>query len=89
MGNDLINKSVIKRLPFRLIVDASVTIYFTENANVCWKFLKIQQTGKQIYAFIGHLTITNHIDGLVQACNNSIINALELLQSCTKSSISN
>ena len=25
-------------------------------------------------------------DGLVQDCNNSIANALELLQSCTKSS---
>ena len=25
-----------------------------------------------------------HIDGLVQDCSNSIANALELLQSCTK-----
>ena len=29
----------------------------------------------------------NHIDGLVQDCSNSIANALELLQSCTKPSI--
>ena len=28
-----------------------------------------------------------YIDGLVQDCSNSIANALELLQSCTKSSI--
>ena len=29
-----------------------------------------------------------HVDGLVQDCSNSIANALELLQSCTKSSVS-
>ena len=29
----------------------------------------------------------NYIDGLVQDCGNSIANALELLQSCTKPSI--
>ena len=29
-----------------------------------------------------------HINGLVQDCSNSIANALELLQSCTKLSIS-
>ena len=28
-----------------------------------------------------------HIDGLLQDCSNSIANALELLQSCTKPSI--
>ena len=28
-----------------------------------------------------------YIDGLVQDCSNSIANALELLQSCTKLSI--
>ena len=28
-----------------------------------------------------------HFDGLVQDCSNSIANALELLQSCTKPSI--
>ena len=31
---------------------------------------------------------TNHIDGLVLDCSNSIANAPELLQSCTKLSIS-
>ena len=39
-----------------------------------------------------HLTylieMLNHIDGLVQDCSNSIANALELLQPCTKPSIS-
>ena len=30
---------------------------------------------------------TFHIDGLVQHCTNSIANAVELLQSCAKSSI--
>ena len=34
-------------------------------------------------------TTTDHIDGLVQDCSNSIANALELLQSCAKPSISN
>ena len=29
---------------------------------------------------------TDEIDGLVQDCSNSIANALELLQSCTKPS---
>ena len=28
-----------------------------------------------------------HIDGLVQDCSNFIVNALELLQSCTRPSI--
>ena len=31
--------------------------------------------------------MTSCIDGLVQDCNNSIANALELLQSCTKPSV--
>ena len=32
--------------------------------------------------------LTYHLDGLMQDCSNSIANALELLQSCTKPSIS-
>ena len=32
-------------------------------------------------------TGSDYIDGLVQDCGNSIANALELLQSCTKPSI--
>ena len=32
--------------------------------------------------------VNQHIDGLVQDCSNSIANALELLQSCTKLLIS-
>ena len=31
--------------------------------------------------------MAEYIDGLVQDCSNSIANALELLQSCTKPSI--
>ena len=41
-----------------------------------------------IYMF--HLSLSHYIDyidGLVQDCSNSIANALELLQSCTKLSI--
>ena len=33
------------------------------------------------------MTGTYHVDGLVQDCSNSIANALELLQSCTKPSM--
>ena len=33
-----------------------------------------------------HVTVPN-TDGLVQDCSNSIANAMELLQSCTKPSI--
>ena len=36
---------------------------------------------------IGNLQYEYHIDGLVQACSNSIADALELLQSCAKPSI--
>ena len=32
--------------------------------------------------------IEHRIDGLAQACNNSIANALQLLQSCAKPSVS-
>ena len=35
----------------------------------------------------GTSTPVGHIDGLVQDCSNSIADALELLQSCTKPSI--
>ena len=31
--------------------------------------------------------VITHIDGFVQDCSNSIANALELLQSCTKPSM--
>ena len=39
---------------------------------------------------VAHVTIWvswKYLDGLVQDCSNSIANALELLQSCTKPSI--
>ena len=44
------------------------------------------------YASIPNATVIitpsqDNIDGLVQDCSNSIANALELLQSCTKPSI--
>ena len=35
----------------------------------------------------GKLIHLSHIDGLVQDCSNSIVSALDLLQSCTKPSI--
>ena len=36
---------------------------------------------------LGASKVEDHMDGLVQICSNSIANALELLQSCTKPSI--
>ena len=33
------------------------------------------------------MTMNSHIDGLVQDCSNSSVQAMELLQSCTKPSI--
>ena len=49
------------------------------NLNYDWIVNKIgSSTGLILYA---------HIDGLVQDCSNSIANALELLQSCIKSSM--
>ena len=35
------------------------------------------------------LAPNHHIDGLVQDCSNSVVNALELLQSCSEPSIWN
>ena len=40
-----------------------------------------------IVAFLKWKRYQTHLDGLVQDCSNSIYNALELLQSCTKPSI--
>ena len=34
-----------------------------------------------------HDIVLKYIDGLAQDCSNSIVNALELLQSCAKPSI--
>ena len=39
-------------------------------------------------SFVTNYVYIHHIDGLVQDWSNSIANALELLQSCTKPSIS-
>ena len=39
-------------------------------------------------AFVSAVVHADNIDGLVQDCSNFIANALELLQSCTKPSIS-
>ena len=42
-----------------------------------------------LYPIVRILYISpSYMDGLVQGCSNSIVNALELLQSCTKPSIS-
>ena len=52
-----------------------------------WEFpapvVSTSHYSKQFY----YITM-DYIDGLVQDCSNSIANALELLQSCTKPSIS-
>ena len=39
---------------------------------------------KMVYMITVSLTVSSHIHGLAQDCSNSIANALELLQSCTK-----
>ena len=43
--------------------------------------------GQQVKIILSLQVQFLHIDGLMQDCNNSIANALELLQSCTKPSI--
>ena len=40
-----------------------------------------------LYCFTHRAFQNQNVDGLVQDCNNSIANALELLQSCTKLSM--
>ena len=49
------------------------------------------QLGNNIITPVNSLNILtkHHIDGLAEDCSNSIANALELLQSCTKPSIVN
>ena len=56
--------------------------------DVCYSLRKIVN----VYDITSRRNVTmspcpTYIDGLVQDCNNSIANALELLQSCTKPSI--
>ena len=50
--------------------------------------LEIRYTSSRIYSMI-LLSFACHIEGLVQDRSNSIANALEILQSCSKASISN
>ena len=38
------------------------------------------------YKIFTQFKLSNEVDGFMQDCSNSIANALELLQSCTKSS---
>ena len=45
-------------------------------------------TEKQTTLFWWYYSVKDDIDGWAQDCSNSIANALELLQSCTKPSIS-
>ena len=52
---------------------------------VLFVLLKIRMEQQQIFGKFPNLEFI--IDGLVQDCSNSIANALELLQSCTKPSI--
>ena len=42
---------------------------------------------EHILGYINYIKNITHVNGLVQNCSNSIANALELLQSCTKPSI--
>ena len=42
---------------------------------------------RKMFPFDDFIILWNNIDGLAQDCRNSIANALELLQSCTKPSI--
>ena len=58
----------------RANTDAKLSI-----ANIVWKRL--------FYTSECEIDIIVHSDGLVQECSNSIANALELLQSCAKTSI--
>ena len=41
-------------------------------------------TWTNINLILWHYVLWHHIDGLLQGCSNSIANALELLQSCSK-----
>ena len=54
--------------------------HFTSNTNVI--------TAKQGTECLSVVWLYNHIDGTVQDCSISIANAMEILQSCTKPSIS-
>ena len=57
-----------------------VVAHYTVNCPVKWDvFLDINRLSN---------SRIQHVDGLVQNCSNSIANALELLQSCTKPSMS-
>ena len=47
----------------------------------------IMSVSSCIFASVAKCLLKAYIDGLVQDCSNCIANALELLQSCTKSSI--
>ena len=44
----------------------------------------VEQTIHRIYDQQRYFALPSYVDGLVQDCRNSIANALELLQSCTK-----
>ena len=56
-------------------------------SNKAWTIREWQRQQIETRTQITHLTQNkHHIDGLVQDCNNSIANAMELVQSCTKPS---
>ena len=54
---------------------------------VCLYFLPFIYTDAQcLIDLFWYKVASDHIDGFVQYCSNSIANAMELLQSCTKPS---
>ena len=66
------------------------------SSNCFRKWLGAERVTSQIYepmltkmhmASVHHSVLTGYIDGVVQNSSNSVANALELLQSCTKLSI--
>ena len=63
-----------------------IVVYVWNPDDQCHLLLK---EGHQLYDIIvivkWQYAMKKHIEGLVQNCSNSIANALELLQSCTKS----
>ena len=54
---------------------------------LCSLKLPFRRCIRSTLQIVGCTVVVSYIDGLVQDCSNSIANALELLQSCTKPSM--
>ena len=69
----------------------SSTALVTHDRNIEKTLWHVCQEGRKNLLYIEPVpwlvVVVFHLDGLVQDCSNSIANALELLQSCTKPSI--